>query len=163
VTVSLIWAQARDRVIGANGAIPWHLPEDLANFKSLTMGATVVMGRATWDSLPERFRPLPGRRNVVLTHQVGWSAEGAQVAASIDDALEGSDEIWVIGGATVYAAALPWADRVVLTEIDATYDGDTHAPELDDSWRPVTADPATGWNTSTTGLQYRITTYARAA
>jgi dihydrofolate reductase len=163
VTISLIWAQARDRVIGTNGAIPWHLPEDLANFKSLTMGATVVMGRATWDSLPERFRPLPGRHNVVLTRQSGWSAPDVVVASSLDQALAGSADIWVIGGAAVYAEALPRADRVVLTQVDASYDGDTFAPELDGSWQLVDVDPHDGWKVSSSGLNYRINTYEKAA
>ena len=163
MTISLIWAQARNRVIGANGAIPWRLPEDMANFKALTMGSTVIMGRATWDSLPERFRPLPGRHNIVLTRQPDWSADGVEVAASLDHALATAGEAWVIGGAAVYEAALPHAHRIVLTEIDATYDGDTFAPELDESWRRVSVDPAAGWNTSTSGLEYRISTYEKAA
>jgi dihydrofolate reductase len=163
VPISLIWAQARNRVIGAQGAIPWHLPEDMANFKALTTGSTVVMGRATWDSLPERFRPLPDRHNIVLTRQPGWAADGVEVAASLEAALAAAGDIWVIGGAAVYSAALPHADRVVLTEVDASYDGDTFAPELDEVWQLVSADPPSGWNESATGLGYRISTYEKAA
>ena len=163
MTISLIWAQARNRVIGANGAIPWRLPEDMANFKALTMGSTVIMGRATWDSLPERFRPLPGRRNIVLTRRPDWAADGVEVASSLDQALAAAGDIWVIGGAAVYAAAIPRAERIVLTEIDASYDGDTFAPELGPSWRRVSVDPEAGWNTSTSGLEYRISVYEKAA
>lgn len=163
MAISLIWAQARNRVIGASGAIPWHLPEDMAHFKALTMGSTVVMGRATWDSLPERFRPLPGRHNIVLTRQPEWSVDGVEAAASLDQALSAADDIWVIGGAAVYAAALPRADRVVLTEVDASYDGDAFAPELGSEWRLVSGDSADQWQTSTTGLRFRMKTYEKAA
>jgi dihydrofolate reductase len=161
VTVSLIWAQARDGVIGNSGEIPWHLPEDMAMFKDLTMGSTVVMGRLTWDSLPERFRPLPGRRNVVVTRQAGWQADGATPASSVRAALEAaSGEVWVIGGAQIYAAALPFADRLVVTEIDEAYDGDCFAPPIDDAWR---VDEATAWQPSSNGLRYRVTTYEQAS
>jgi dihydrofolate reductase len=163
VTVSLIWAQAHGRVIGADGTIPWRLPEDLANFKALTLGTTVVMGRATWQSLPAPLRPLPGRRNVVLSRQSGWRAEGAEVAVSLVDALAAADgDVWVIGGGAVYREALPLAEQVVITEVDASYDGDTFAPELDASWRVVGQEPDTGWHESTTGLRYRIATYQKA-
>src|ERR1700722_14341999 len=97
--VSLIWAQASNGVIGNAGAIPWRLPEDMAMFRSLTMGSTVLMGRATWDSLPARARPLEGRCNLVLTRQPGWSAPGAFSVASVATAVEQADgELWVIGG-----------------------------------------------------------------
>ena len=98
-------------MIGANGALPWHLPEDLKLFRERTTGSTVVMGRRTWESLPERFRPLPGRTNVVLTSDPGWSAEGARRAGSVDDVLAEPGAVWVIGGGAVYAAFLPHADR----------------------------------------------------
>ncbi len=161
--LSLIWAQARDRVIGAAGGIPWHLPEDLAHFKTLTLGATVVMGRTTWESLPQRFRPLPGRRNVVLSRQPGWEAEGAEVAASLEDALALVDgDVWVVGGGAVYRKALPLAARAVVTDVDAAFVGDTFAPELDNAWRVAAREPASGWERSSTGLNYRITTYEKA-
>ena len=96
MTLSLIWAQARNGVIGADGALPWRLPEDLALFRELTTGSTVVMGRRTWESLPERFRPLPGRTNVVLTSDPGWSADGARTAASVEQALAEHESLWVI-------------------------------------------------------------------
>ena len=95
--VGLIWAQSTSGVIGRDGSIPWDVPEDLIRFKELTVGRTVVMGRRTWESLPARFRPLPGRRNVVLTHQTDFMADGATVLQSLDDALTDPDT-WVIGG-----------------------------------------------------------------
>jgi dihydrofolate reductase len=160
VTVGLVWAQAANRVIGADGRLPWHLPEDLARFRELTMGSTVVMGRATWDSLPDPVRPLPGRRNVVLTRQAGWQASGALVAHSLDQALGAAPgDVWVIGGASVYRAALPVADLVVVTELDRAFAGDTSAPELGDDWRVVRRDPAQGWARSRAGLAYRVLTY----
>src|SRR4051794_41456904 len=97
-TVAMVWAQAHGGVIGAEGGLPWHLPEDLALFRRLTMGSPVVMGRRTWESLPERFRPLPGRANVVLTSDPGWSAAGAHRAASVEEVLAERDSFWVIGG-----------------------------------------------------------------
>jgi dihydrofolate reductase len=134
VKVSLLAAVARGGVIGRNGGIPWRIAEDVAHFKALTTGHVVVMGRRTWDSLPDRFRPLPGRRNVVVTRNPDWSAEGAERAASLEDALrmlEGAPRVYVIGGAEVYAAALPLADELVLTEIDLDVEGDTFFPEWD--------------------------------
>lgn len=136
MTASLVAAVARGGVIGRNGGIPWHLPEDLARFKELTTGHTVVMGRKTWDSLPDRFRPLPGRRNVVVTRDPDWSAEGAERAESIEDALRllGQEaRVFVIGGGETYEAALPYADELLLTEIDALVEGDTTFPPVDES------------------------------
>jgi dihydrofolate reductase len=98
MTVHMIWAEAHDRVIGADGTIPWRVPEDQRLFRELTGGATVVMGRATWDSLPARFRPLPGRRNVVLTRDPAWTADGAEVVHSVDEVDTSADEIWIMGG-----------------------------------------------------------------
>jgi dihydrofolate reductase len=163
VKISLIWAQAADRVIGNAGAIPWRLPEDMAMFRALTVGSTVVMGRVTWDSLPPRFRPLEGRRNLVLTRQPDWAEPGAIAVRSLDDAIEAADgPIWVIGGSQVYADALSMASSVVVTELDASYDGDTFAPMLDEGWTVATREPLEGWSTSTTGIRYRVTTYVRA-
>lgn len=132
--VSLVAALARGGVIGRGGALPWHLPEDLARFRELTMGHPVVMGRRTWDSLPARFRPLPGRRNVVVTRDDTWAADGAERASSLDDALEllaDAPQAFVIGGAELFAAALPLADELLLTEIDAEFEGDTFFPAWD--------------------------------
>ena len=162
MVVGLVWAQARGGVIGADGGLPWHLPEDLARFKALTTGTTVVMGRATWESLPPAVRPLPGRRNVVLSRRPGFRAPGATVAATLQHALAGATgDVWVIGGASVYRAALPIADLAVVTEIDAAYDGDTLAPQPGPDWEPVGREPAEGWLVSAGGLRYRVTRLAR--
>ncbi|MGE0499001.1 MAG: dihydrofolate reductase [Ramlibacter sp.] len=147
--INVIWAQAHQRVIGLNNAIPWRLPEDMARFKALTMGCPVIMGRKTWDSLPPRFRPLPGRRNVVVTRSPDWHENGAESAPSLDMALqlcEQAPEVWVIGGAQIYAQALPLAQRAAITEIDADFAGDAHAPELGAHWREVARERHTSSN-----------------
>jgi dihydrofolate reductase len=134
VKISLLAAVVRGGVIGRDGTVPWHLQEDMARFRSLTMGHPVIMGRRTWESLPDRFRPLPGRRNVVITRNLAWHTEGAERAGSLDEALrmlEGAPRVYVIGGAEVYAAALPLADELVLTEIDLDVEGDTFFPDWD--------------------------------
>jgi dihydrofolate reductase len=161
VTVGLVWAQAANGVIGAAGGLPWHLPEDLARFKALTTGTTVVMGRTTWESLPAAVRPLPGRRNVVLTRQPGFEAPGADVLPSLEEALASTGPVWVIGGGTVYRAALPLADLAVVTELDRAYEGDVTAPDLDGAWRVTARDPAEGWHESRSGQRFRVVTYAR--
>ena len=138
--IGLIWAQARNRVIGKNGVMPWHLPEDLAHFKRVTLNHPVIMGRKTWDSIPPKFRPLPGRTNIVVTRQADWHEKGAQCSSSLREALqqcENSEQVWVIGGAQIYAQALPLADELVVTEIDAAFDGDAHAPAIGPDWREV--------------------------
>ncbi len=161
MTLGLIWAQARDGVIGLDGRMPWHLTEDLAHFKQKTLGSTVVMGRRTWDSIGPRFRPLVDRRNVVVTRDPSWAAEGADVAHSIDGALSDEDT-WVIGGAQLYAATIDRADRLEVTEIDASYDGDAFAPEIDFSvWEPTPLTADATWLTAGNGLRYRFLTYAR--
>ncbi len=161
MSLGLIWAQARDRVIGLDGRMPWHLSEDLAHFRRLTVGSAVVMGRRTWDSIEPRFRPLAERRNVVVTRDPSWAADGASVAHSIDDALAESDaDTWVIGGAQLYAATIDRADRLEVTEIDASFDGDAFAPAIDFSvWEltPLTADAP--WLTAANGLRYRFLSY----
>jgi len=160
--IGLIWAQAANGVIGAAGAMPWHLPEDLAHFRDVTRGAAVVMGRRTWESLPERFRPLPGRRNLVLTRRVGWRADGAETAPSLETGLAmvpTCGDVWVIGGAEVFRRALAFADRVERTDIDEAFAGDVVAPTLGPRWRPVAGDPEQGWHVSRTGLRYRFATY----
>ncbi|MGY1814718.1 dihydrofolate reductase [Blastococcus sp. SYSU D00820] len=162
MTVSLVWAQAADRVIGADGALPWHLPEDLRHFRELTRGSPVVMGRRTWESLPERFRPLPGRTNVVLTGRPGWSADGAVRAGSVAEVLARWPDCWVIGGGRVYAEFLPHAGRAAVTEVDLVVDGDTRAPELGAGWRRVARTPAEGWAASAAGgLRYAFTDWLR--
>src|ERR1700760_1041119 len=112
---------AENGVIGKDGGIPWHISDDLKRFKALTLGKTVVMGRKTWDSLPRK--PLPGRRNVVVTRRPDWQAEGA-ATASLSDALQMDGDVMVIGGAEIYAAALPLATRIELTEVHRDFDGD---------------------------------------
>jgi dihydrofolate reductase len=170
--IGLIWAEAEGTVIGRDDGMPWHVPEDLAHFAALTVGAPVVMGRKTWDSLSSRFRPLPGRRNIVVTRQPDWSADGAEVARSVDDALalaaQGDvDRVWVIGGAQLFAEAISRADRLEVTELrhdDGAFSrasGDVIAPAIDPSWRLVATDPAAGWHTSHSGLRYRFLTYSR--
>lgn len=129
--LALIAAVARNGVIGREGGLPWHLPEDLAHFRRITHGHAVLMGRRTWESLPARFRPLPGRRNVVLTRQPGWQAPGAEVAPDWTAAralLAGSGTVFAIGGAQVYAALLPEADELWLTEVQADAEGDVRFP-----------------------------------
>jgi dihydrofolate reductase len=161
-SVSLIWAQARDGVIGADGGLPWHLPEDLALFRRLTTGSTVVMGRRTWESLPERFRPLPGRTNVVLTSDPDWSADGARSAASVEQVLAEHESFWVIGGGAVYDSFLPHADRLVVTDVDTAVEGDTWAPALGACWQRVARTPEEGWSASSSGLRYAVSEYTRA-
>ena len=163
MTVSLVAAVARGGVIGRHGGIPWRLPEDVAHFKELTTGHAVVMGRKTWDSLPERFRPLPGRRNVVVTRDPGWHAEGAERAASVEDALvllESQREVFVIGGGEIYAAAFPYADELVLTEIDADATGDTTFPDWD---RRAWDETSRADRVSADGVPFAFVSYRRWA
>lgn len=182
MTVGLVWAEAAGGVIGNQGGMPWHLPEDLAHFKQLTLGNPVIMGRRTWESLPPRFRPLPGRQNIVVTRQSDWAAEGALIAHSVDDALAlagaadaaaslttatdagapGSvASVWVIGGAEIFAAVIDRADRLEVTQIRADVEGDTLAPVVDEAWATVAVDPAAGWHTSASGHRYRFVSYER--
>jgi dihydrofolate reductase len=159
--LTVVAAVARGGVIGRGSTIPWHLPEDLAHFRALTTGHPVVMGRRTWESLPERFRPLPGRRNVVLTRDPDWSAPGAERASSVEDALRRLDDVprvFVIGGAAVYAATLPHADELVLTEIEADVDGDVVFPPFEPSEFEVTAREG---HVSESGLPFSVVTYVR--
>lgn len=129
--ISLIAAVAANGVIGRGNAMAWRLPEDVKHFAATTRGSPVIMGRSTWDSLPPRYRPLPGRRNLVLTRHIGWHAEGAEAMGSLDAAIAAAGDVpqvYVIGGAQVYAQALPIADELVLTEIERDVDGDVHFP-----------------------------------
>ena len=135
--VVLVAAVARNRVIGANGGLPWRLPGELQHFKQVTLGHPVIMGRHTWDSLPKK--PLPGRRNIVVSRTPGFAARGAEVARSLEEALAlcaGDALASVIGGSALFEEALPRADRLELTEIDRDYDGDTFFPAWDrGDWR----------------------------
>ncbi|MDR2565654.1 MAG: dihydrofolate reductase [Bifidobacteriaceae bacterium] len=161
----MIWAQTVDGVIGRDGAMPWHLPEDLRRFKELTWGHAVIMGRVTWEALPQRFRPLPGRANLVLTGRGDWTASGAVAVGSPAEALARAHAsglpgpVWVIGGAAVYRAFVGLADRAEVTVIDSAAGGDAHAPELGAGWRQVRRDPSDGWLTSQSSLRYRFETW----
>ena len=158
--INLIYARAANGVIGNNNAMPWHLPEDLAHFKRLTQGHPVIMGRKTWDSLPPRFRPLPGRLNVVISRQADWQADGAQKADSLAAALALSGqvpEVWVIGGAQIFAQAEPLASRIEVTEIRQDFDGDTFAPTLGPQWQEQSREE----NESATGLKFAFISYQK--
>lgn len=154
VNLGLIFARARNGVIGRQGEMPWHLPEDLAHFKRVTLGQPVLMGRKTWDSIPARFRPLPGRDNWVITRQATWQSPGARVAHSLPEALAQMpphSQPWVIGGGEIYAQALPLATRAMVTEIDLwVEDGDTFAPPLGLEWVEVARES----HVSANGLAY---------
>lgn len=159
--LKLIFARAANGVIGANNALPWHLPEDMAHFKRLTTGCPVIMGRKTWDSLPPRFRPLPGRSNIVVTRQPHWRAEGALVAHSVAQACAlcpPDSTAWVIGGAELYAQALPLACEAVVTEIDAAFEGDAFAPVFGPTWQEVARESPI----SNQGLRFSFVTYQQS-
>ena len=149
--IHLIFARARNGVIGKDNQLPWHLPEDMAFFKQKTAGGTVVMGRKTWDSLPPRFRPLPGRHNVVITRQAQWQPDpvtdkvsvAGDIAAALDTARALGQPVWVIGGAQIYALALPLADEVWVTEIDQDFEGDAYAPTLGPEWQEASRESHT--------------------
>lgn len=166
MTYQAIWAQSRDGVIGDGTDMPWHLPEDLKHFKDTTLGSPVIMGRATWESIPKRFRPLPGRDNYVLSRRDpgAWS-KGAQVVTALP-----LIDAWVIGGGKVYGSTLPQVSRVVVTEIDvelADLPGAVHAPSLEG----FTLVNGPEWLASEKGhlladptrkpLRYRFLTYER--
>lgn len=140
--ISFVVAVSRNGVIGREGGLPWHISSDLKRFKEITMGKPVVMGRKTWDSLPRR--PLPGRRNIVITRQAGFTAEGAEVVATPEEALRlcgDAPEVAVIGGGEIYRLFWPLVDRLYLTEVDLAVEGDTHFPALDPAeWREVTRE-----------------------
>ena len=151
--IALVVAYSANRVIGRDGDLPWRLPTDLRRFKELTSGGTVVMGRKTWDSLPERFRPLPDRRNVVVSRT---GCDAPEVCRSVEEALGGGD-CFVIGGGEVYAQALPKAQRVHATEIEATVEGDAVMPPLGPEWREVERSEPIEEN----GHVYSFVTYER--
>ena len=156
--INLIFARAANGVIGKDNSMPWHLPEDLAHFKRLTQGSPVIMGRKTWDSLPPRFRPLPGRSNIVITRQVDWQAAGAARASSLPDALQLSGDVpdvWVIGGAEIYRQAEPIAVRAEVTEIAQDFEGDAYAPDLGSGWSEIARES----HLSATGLAFNFVTY----
>ena len=158
--LNLILARARNGVIGRGNTLPWHLPEDMAHFKRTTLGCPVIMGRKTWDSLPAKFRPLPGRLNVVVTRQPDWAAEGAVVAHSLEAACAAcppDSTAWVIGGAELYAQALTLASVAVVTEIDADFEGDAFAPRFGPAWVETSRES----QASTNGLTFSFATYQK--
>ncbi len=161
---NLIYARPRNGVIGAHNGLPWHLPQDLAHFKRQTAGAPVMMGRKTWDSLPPRFKPLPGRTNIVVTRQRDWNSQGAMAVDSLEwgcalcaGMAPTPNELWVIGGAQLFAAAMPLATRAIVTELDRDYEGDVFAPKLDDQWKEMARDT----HVADDGMQFAFVTYER--
>ncbi|MFM8610445.1 MAG: dihydrofolate reductase [Burkholderiaceae bacterium] len=164
--LNLIYARAANGVIGRDNTLPWHLPEDLAHFKRATLGCPVIMGRKTWDSLPPKFRPLPGRLNIVITRNAQWQPEPAsdsvRRANSITEGLAicpPDATAWVIGGADIYRQAEPLAQRAVVTEIARDFDGDAFAPALGPAWREVARES----HVAASGLPFSFVTYERSA
>lgn len=165
----MIWAQTTAGVIGADESIPWHIPEDFAHFKATTMGAPVIMGRKTWQSLPQKARPLPGRTNIVISRDANFSAPGATLVASIEEAVAAATSdidqvpstIWVMGGAAIYEQFMDRAERLVVTVINAAIEGDSYAPQIPNQWTLTQREPATGWQKSKTGLEFAILEYLR--
>jgi len=159
--ISLIAAVAANRAIGKNNELLWHLPADMAHFRAATRGKPVIMGRKTWESLPPRFRPLPGRQNIVISRDRQYDAPGATITAGLDEAVSACDraeEAFIIGGADIYAQALPLADRLYLTEIDQEIDGDVFFPVIDKAqWEEISRSPAQSEN----GLSFSFVCYQR--
>ncbi|HLT67078.1 MAG TPA: dihydrofolate reductase [Microbacterium sp.] len=154
-----IWAEARGGVIGSGGTMPWHVPEDMAYFSEKTRGSAVIMGRRTWESFPERFRPLPGRRNIVITRDGSYSAEGGEICGSLEEAIAlAGGNGWIIGGGQIYRQAMPQVSELFVTEIDLEVPGDTRAPEIGSEWTRAAEGE---WLTSRTGARYRFVTYTR--
>lgn len=160
-TIGLIWAQTRSGVIGANGTVPWHIPEDLAHFQEIITGRAVVMGRKTWDALPPEARVEEGRRTLVVTRDPDWYAPGAERAASIEEALTATqpDEVWVIGGGETLRTAMPYATVISVTEVSADVTGDVYAPQIS---REFVMAFTTGLSKSSNGKDYYVfRSYAR--
>ena len=165
--ISLIAAVARNRALGKDGQLLWHLPEDMRYFRETTRGKPVIMGRKTWESLPDAFRPLPGRHNVVVTRQAGWQPEPASDQVSVASTIEGALDaaralgkpVWVMGGAQIYAQALPLADEVWVTEIAQDFAGDAYAPVLGPEWQEASREA----HTSSNGLPFSFVCYRRTA
>lgn len=145
--LSIIAAIGKNRELGKDGQLLWHLPDDMRRFKELTMGHPVIMGRKTWESLPEKFRPLPGRTNIVVTRQASFEATGATVVDGLSDAFlaaadaPGSDETFIIGGGEIYTAALPYATRLYLTLVDDAPEADTFFPEYEQEFKIISDEP----------------------
>lgn len=177
IEIGMIWGQTAAGVIGAAGDIPWYVPEDFLHFKKNTLGSPVVMGRATWDSLPEKNRPLPGRLNIVVTRNPEWAAEGATVAHSLTEAIalaaeaarinqaahdagpdvardaDAAQTVWIIGGQQLFQEGAAIAHRIERSIIDVEVSGDTFAPKLGPEW--LLKENDTEWLTSKNGTRYR--------
>lgn len=156
--IIIIAAVARNRVIGRDNQLLWHIPEDMAHFKALTSGHTVIMGRKTWESLPPRFRPLPGRHNIVISRQPDYAAPGADLADSLENALKlvsTAPAVFIIGGEQIYRQAMAVADRLEITEVDLAPEGDAWFPEI----------AAVDWEQTakTEGAGFVFVTYRRQA
>lgn len=149
-SLSIIAAIGKDRELGKGGKLLWHMPDDMQMFKKITMNRPVIMGRKTWESLPEKWRPLPGRTNIVITKQVGYEASGAMVVHSFEDAraaaarATGSDDIFVIGGGELYTTALPYANRLYLTLVDSSADADTFFPPYENNFDLISNESGIG-------------------
>ncbi|QEY23890.1 dihydrofolate reductase [Neisseria animalis] len=158
--ITLIAAYAARRCIGIDNTIPWHIPEDFAFFKAYTLGKPVIMGRKTWESLPRK--PLPGRENIVISRQTDYQAEGATVVSNLQEALQQcreAEEIIIMGGAQIYAQALPWATDLRLTEINLEVAGDAFFPEFDAAqWTETAREP----HVSAKGIAYEFVHYQRS-
>lgn len=159
ITLTLIAAVAKNRVIGIDNRLPWHLPEDMRHFREITLGKPVIMGRKTWESLPEAFRPLPGRKNIVISRQADYAAPGATLVNGLPAALERVEgETFIIGGEQLYALALPYADRLALTEVDMEVSGDAWFPAFSNhEWQEVQRDN----QVSEKGIAFAFVTYQR--
>jgi dihydrofolate reductase len=170
--LGLVWAQSSTGVIGKDGGMPWKLPEDMLHFARLTTGHPVIMGRKTWESFPDKYRPLPGRTNIVITRQEGWgdtpAADGAIAVKSLDDALlesqfaPGHETVWIIGGGDIFTQSMDLANLAVVTTIDTAAEGDTFAPELGYDWTAGDSLPTDGWLTAENGTRYRLTVWRRS-
>jgi dihydrofolate reductase len=165
--IGMIWAQTENGVIGRDGKIPWHVPEDMAHFKATTTGHPVIMGRRTWESFPSTFRPLPDRTNIVISGSGSADLRGAVLVDSLDAALQaaqaspGAEEIWIIGGSRVYTDAMPRANVALVTVIEDAVEGDTVAPAFGPEWALAALTPESGWLESSGGTRYRISLWTK--
>ncbi|MBE9915711.1 dihydrofolate reductase [Paenibacillus donghaensis] len=160
MSMTFIWAMDRNRVIGRNNALPWRLPRDMAFFKEQTMGKKMLMGRKTWESFGAK--PLPGRTSIVMTRDPGYTAAGAQVIHTLEEALEHAKEgeLMVIGGSEIYRMLLPYVDRLLITKIEESFEGDTYFPEIDESeWECI--QEVQGIRDEKNPYDYRFFTYIR--
>lgn len=164
--IGMIWAQDVNGVIGKANRLPWNIPEDLQHFKNMTTGHPVIMGRKTWQSFPQKYRPLPNRTNIVMSRNLNnfekpfyknvfWVSTPQQALAAAASS-PGSEQIWVIGGAEIFAQFLPLAEKIVITQINKTHTGDTFAPKLDNKWALSVSNSDKNWRTNQAGLEYRF-------